>query len=173
MPMSEYVRDLRAKVGHDLLLVPSVTAVVFDEDSRVLLVKHSNGGVWVPPGGAVDPDESPVDAVVREVWEETGLRVEPVGLCGVFGGPEFRLRYVNGDEAGYVMAVFECRPLPGKLRPDGVETLDVCYFAASELDELRLGRWVRSVLPLVMTNRGKAWLPPVTWSPADDGLEPR
>src|SRR5262249_30102470 len=98
MPISEYLRNLRSKVGPTLLLVPSVTGLVFDDDGRVLLVRHSNGGVWVAPGGAIDPGETPQDALVREVWEETGLRVMPKRMCGVFGGPEFHVQYANGDE---------------------------------------------------------------------------
>src|SRR5229473_7334772 len=134
MPISEYLRSLRSQVGSALLLVPSVTGLVFDrDDGRVLLVRHSNGGVWVAPGGAIDLDEAPQDAVVREVWEETGLRVEPIRLCGVFGGPECHVKYANGDEVAYVMAVFECRRLGGELRADQEETLEARYFAASEL----------------------------------------
>ena len=149
MPISEYLRGLREKVGHDLLLVPSVTGIVFDDRDRLLLARHSNGGVWVAPGGAIDPDESPSDAVVREVWEETGLSVEPVALCGVFGGPEFRVRYANGDEVAYVMAVFECRVVGGHLRADGVETLEARYFPAAEIAQLEVPRWMRVVLPRV------------------------
>ena len=116
MPISDYLRTLRARVGTSLLVVPSVTGLVFDDDGRVLLVRHANGGVWLLPGGAVDPDEAPQDAVVREVWEETGLHVEPIALCAVLGGPEFRVRYENGDETSYVMALFECRRLGGVLQ---------------------------------------------------------
>lgn len=67
MPISEYLRGLREKVGRDLLLVPSVTGLVFDGEGRVLLIRHSNGGVWLAPGGAVDPGEAPQDAIVREM----------------------------------------------------------------------------------------------------------
>lgn len=146
VPISDYLRALRAKVGHDLVLVPSVTGLVFDAQGRLLLVRHSNGGVWVAPGGAVDPDERPADAVVREVFEETGLRVEAVALRGVFGGPEFRVRYENGDEAGYVMAVYECRMLAGELRPDGEETLEARWIAPDELPDLTLPEWAKVVL---------------------------
>ena len=146
MPISEYLRAVRARVGHALLLVPSVTGLVLDDAGRVLLVRHSNGGVWVAPGGAVDPDERPADAVVREVREETGLRVEPTALRGVFGGPEFRVRYANGDETAYVMAVYECRRLDCELQADGVETLDVRWVEPEELEGLALPSWVRVVL---------------------------
>ena len=97
--MSDYVRRVRAKMGNEFLLMPSVTALVFDEQRRVLLVRPSHrDNVWAAPGGAVDPDEAPQDAVVREVWEETGLLVEPTQLRGVFGGPEYRVWYANGDD---------------------------------------------------------------------------
>jgi 8-oxo-dGTP pyrophosphatase MutT (NUDIX family) len=164
MPISDYLRGLRARVGGDLLLVPSVSGVVLDAAGRVLLVRHANGNVWVIPGGAVDPDENPADAVVREVWEETGVHVVPTGLLGVFGGPEFRVRYANGDETAYVMATFECRPLGGALRPDGEETLEVRYVAASELASLHLPEWMRIVLPPILDGHGKAWTP-VKWAP--------
>jgi len=146
MPISEYLRAVRARMGHALLLVPSVTGLVLDDAGRVLLVRHSNGGVWVAPGGAVDPDERPADAVVREVREETGLRVDPTALRGLFGGPEFRVRYANGDETAYVMAVYECRRLDGELQADGVEILDVRWFEPEELEGLALPSWVRVVL---------------------------
>lgn len=98
MPISDYLKDLRSRVGPTLLVVPSVTGLVFDDEDRLLMVRHSNMGAWVAPGGAIDPHEAPQDAVVREVWEATSLRVEPIRLCGVFGGPDFHVTYVNGDE---------------------------------------------------------------------------
>ena len=77
MPISPYLERLRQQIGNDLLLVPSVTAIIYDREHRILLARHAENGVWVAPGGSIDPDESPADAVVREVWEETGLLVEP------------------------------------------------------------------------------------------------
>jgi 8-oxo-dGTP pyrophosphatase MutT (NUDIX family) len=165
MPISNYLRGLRCKLGHDLVLAPAVTGLVFDDAGRMLLVRHVEGGVWVAPGGAVDPDERPVDALVREVWEETGLVVEPTALAGVFGGPEFRVRYANGDEVAYVMAVYECRATAGQLRPDGVETLETRWVAAHEVAALELPPWARVVLPDALASRGRprAWT--VTWRP--------
>jgi len=47
---------------------------------RVLLHKHRKLGLWLPPGGHVEPNELPDDAAVREVLEETGVVVELFGL---------------------------------------------------------------------------------------------
>ena len=165
MPISDYLRGLRTKVGSDLLHVPSVTALVFDDRRRVLLVRHSNGGVWVAPGGAIDPDEAPQDAVVREVWEETGLAVEPVHLCGVYGGPEFRVRYENGDVTSYVMAVFECRRVGGELKVDDDEVTEARWLAADELGTVRLSTWAEVVLPKLVRGEHPTWIPTVRWRP--------
>ena len=153
MPISDYLGRLREKIGHDLVFVPSVTALVLDDRRRLLLLRHSNGDVWVAPGGAVDPDERPADAVVREVREEAGLDVEPVGIRGVLGGPEFRVRYANGDEVAYVMTVYACRVTGGRLRPDGGEVLEARWVGSEEWTALRVPAWGRIVVPLAWADR--------------------
>lgn len=152
MPISPYLAKLRQTVGSELLLVPSVTIIVFDEQRRVLLVQPSDVAGWVAPGGSIEPGESPAEAVVREMCEETGLLVEPVRVLGVYGGPEFRVTYRNGDRVEYVMSVFECRVVGGEMRADGVETLRACYFSREELGELELAEWARIVLPQVFAH---------------------
>jgi 8-oxo-dGTP diphosphatase len=74
MPMPPDLRRVRERVGHELLVLPAVTG-------DVLLVKQADGGEWAAPGGAIEPDEMPYDAVVREVREETGLDVAPGSLA--------------------------------------------------------------------------------------------
>ncbi len=48
-------------------------------EGRVLLLYHNRLGMWLPPGGHIEPNELPDEAAVREVYEETGVRVELVG----------------------------------------------------------------------------------------------
>lgn len=48
---------------------------------RVLLIRHRRKGVWLPPGGHVEPDEAPAVAARREVFEETGLRTVITSPC--------------------------------------------------------------------------------------------
>jgi 8-oxo-dGTP pyrophosphatase MutT (NUDIX family) len=166
MPISEYLRKLRAKIGPELLLMPSVTALIRDGEGRLLMVLHADRRTWVLPGGCVDPGETPADALVREVWEETGLRVEVVALRGVFSGPDFHVRYANGDEAIYVMALFECRVTGGVPRPDGVETLEIGYFTRHEVGTLRTPAWARTLLPELLDGETRGFSPP-TWRPPD------
>lgn len=144
--ISDYIKNLRAKIGHDVLLLPSVTVLVFDEQRRVLLVRHFDRNVWVAPGGMVEVDESPAEAARREMQEETGCRVEISRILGVYGGPAFRVRYRNGDEVAYVMTVFEARVVAGQARPDEKETLETGFFTYAEAQRLLTGDWLLPVL---------------------------
>lgn len=149
MPTSGIVRELRAAVGHALLQLPSVSALTFDADGRLLLIQNRDDRRWAVPGGCIEPSESPEEAVQREMREETGLVVEPGPLVGVFGGPRFRVRYPNGDETSYVTAAFECVVSGGTLRPDGDEALDARFFAWDEIDGLELSPFTSELLHAV------------------------
>ncbi len=57
-----------------------VAVFVYDKQSRrFLLVHHKKMGTWVQPGGHVEIDESPEEAAIREVYEETGLKIKLLG----------------------------------------------------------------------------------------------
>lgn len=135
MGISAYIRDLRKKIGHDLLLLPSVGAVIFDDRKRVLLQQARDDGMWYVPGGAVDPGEEPADAIVREMKEETGLDVEPVRIVGVYASPN--ITYPNGDKVQYVGPVFLCKVVGGMLTVADDESLQLKYFAMNDLPDLR------------------------------------
>lgn len=164
MGMSDYMASLRARVGNDLLEVPAVTLILRDDDGRILLVKHADEGTWTTPGGAIEPLETPADAAVREMWEETGLHVELVRLAGVFGGEDFVTRYSNGDRTSYAMMVFEVRVLSGEPRPDGEETLDVRFFAPEELADQNVPVWLPEVVRAVTSDPPRSFRP-TSWSP--------
>ena len=133
MPISEYLRNLRAKIGHDVLLTPGVAAVIVNDRGEVLLQRRSDDGRWGLPGGAMEPGEEPAETLVREVLEETALRVVPERIVGVYSGPDFRVRYENGDEAVIVSITFACRPGPGEPRVNDDESLELRYFAPDAL----------------------------------------
>ena len=88
MPIPPFVALLRRKIGHDLLWMPGITAVVLRdrqgqpghtstaEDAadpgqslEVLLIKRSDTGAWTPVTGITDPGEHPHDTAEREVLE--------------------------------------------------------------------------------------------------------
>jgi 8-oxo-dGTP diphosphatase len=86
-------------------------ALIFDEQKRALLVRRNySRHAWVLPGGAVEAGESVVDAVVREVLEETGLVVEPERVTGIYHEPQ----HPAGD---FLHFAFLCRRLDSTVDP--------------------------------------------------------
>jgi 8-oxo-dGTP pyrophosphatase MutT (NUDIX family) len=134
MGISAYLKQLRQQVGGQLLLLPGVSAIVISDAGEILLHRRSDNGKWALMGGIPDPDEQLADAIVREVWEETGVTVEPMRITGVYTSP--RVSYPNGDMAQYVIVTFRCRPVRGTPRINDDESLEVGWFKLDELPEL-------------------------------------
>ena len=132
MGISQYMRTLRAHLGTQLVMSPSVAAIIRNEAEKILFLVRADNGLWDLPGGAVDPGETPTQAIVREVREETGLVVEPTAVAGVFGGADFRLTYGNGDIVEYTVIVFECRIVGGELGGLDDETAELHFIGAAE-----------------------------------------
>lgn len=108
MPITSYLSTIRGLVGHEVLLLPTVSVLPRDEAGRVLLRRHEGFSEWGVIGGALDLDEDPADGAVRKA-ADAGVRVSDVALLGVYGGPEFRLTYPNGDQTANVSTVFGAR----------------------------------------------------------------
>ena len=134
MAISAYIKSLREKIGFAPLIVPSVTALVFDEANRVLLHRATDDGLWHTVGGAIDPDEQPAHAAVRETYEETGLTILPEAVTGVYTRPP--AIYPNGEICHYIAIAFRCRVVAGNLEIRDDESLELRFFARHELPEL-------------------------------------
>lgn len=112
-----------------------VRAAIF-RDGRVLLVREASEGRWTLPGGWVDVNEAPSQAVAKEVEQEAGLQVRPVKLAAVYD----RDRHGHGPSPFHSWKVFfVCEILGGELR-GSYETDAVEFFPIDELPEMSLGR---------------------------------
>jgi ADP-ribose pyrophosphatase YjhB (NUDIX family) len=114
----------------------SVSAVVWNEGpgSALLLMQRSDNGAWGLPGGYVEIGESVVQAAAREVFEETGVRVELGRLVGVYSDPAVQvIAYPDGRRVQAVNLCFEARPLTLETPGTPEETLATGYFPASAL----------------------------------------
>jgi ADP-ribose pyrophosphatase YjhB (NUDIX family) len=82
--------DVRARLRGELgSITPKVgaDAAIFDDAGRILLVERADDRAWGLPAGWVEPNEAPIDTVVREAREEIGLEIEPVELADVMFRP--------------------------------------------------------------------------------------
>ncbi|WP_433474938.1 NUDIX domain-containing protein [Spirillospora sp. CA-142024] len=111
----------------------SVSGIVVRDDGRILAIKRADDGRWVPPGGVLELDEAPFEGVVREVFEETGVKVEPERLTGV---------YKNMDQ-GVVSLAILCRPVSGEPHPSDEATSVAWLLPAGATEAMPEARAVR------------------------------
>jgi 8-oxo-dGTP diphosphatase len=117
----------------------SVAAAIVNEQGKVLAIRRHDNGQWEPPGGILELDETIDEGLMREVREETGLRVVPEHLTGVY----------KNMKRGIIALVFRCRVVSGQphaspeateirwLSPPEVADLMSEAYAVRLLDALR------------------------------------
>ncbi len=134
---SSYLGGLRRLVGARLLLVPGTRVVVTGADGRILLEQRSDFRLWGLPGGVPDPGEDITACAVREVLEETGLRIRDPVPFGFASAPEHETwTYPNGDRCHYFTLLYAARAAPGALRPAAGENLELGWFAPESPPDL-------------------------------------
>jgi 8-oxo-dGTP diphosphatase len=130
----------------------SVTGVVVRPDGLILAIKRADDGRWVPPGGVLELDESPQDGVVREIYEETGIKVNPIRLTGVY----------KNMRLGVVSLAFRCEVIGGEMHTSSestrVEWISVSDAVASmpEARAVRVTDALRDDGPFVRIHDGDA-----------------
>ena len=135
--------ETKSVFGHDRPVCPDCGRIIFYDpkvavicivprDGKVLMIRRATElgyGLWGLPGGYVDRGEVVERAAAREVWEETGLRVEPGDLIGLFSEP-----------GNPVMVVVYAAQETGGTLEAGPEALEVGFFDVDALPELAFPR---------------------------------
>ena len=101
----------------------SVAGVVVDDEGRALIIQRRDNGNWEPPGGVLEHGETIEDGLRREIYEETGLKIEPGPLTGVY----------QNMPRNIIALVFRCHPVAGEL----TENDEVAAFQWATRAEIR------------------------------------
>jgi 8-oxo-dGTP pyrophosphatase MutT (NUDIX family) len=125
MARVDYFNDPAAPTANSIL--PSVTAVVLNEAGELLVVHKTDNNLWALPGGGVDPGESVMMAVVREVKEETGIDVAVGDLVGVYTNPRHVMAYDDGEVRQQFSLCFRAHPTGGELSTSE-ETKEIAFW---------------------------------------------
>jgi ADP-ribose pyrophosphatase YjhB (NUDIX family) len=137
----DYVLDLfKQDSGHCTPKV-AVRGAVF-QDSKLLLVKERDDGLWTLPGGWVDVGESPSRAIEREIFEESGFQTKAVKLVAIYDWGDPRHGFPPTPFQVYKL-FFQCELLSGTAT-SSVETEAVGFFGEDEIPELSPNRVGRS-----------------------------
>lgn len=136
------VEEWLRTVGHGVpgYVTPKVAvgAVVGNAEGQILLIQRADSGVWLYPTGWADVGYSASEVAAKEVFEETGIEVEPLRLIAVLDG--LRLGFTT---VPLYSLVFHCRAVGGTLERHPLETRDVGWFSEDALPTPLAGadRW--------------------------------
>ncbi|MFI0961535.1 NUDIX hydrolase [Streptomyces sp. NPDC021080] len=147
MATPDFIRTIRAFAGHQLLWLPGVSAVVFDDGGRVLLGQRSDSHKWALISGIPDPGEQPAACAVREVYEETAVHIEVERVVMIQAGGQ--VTFANGDVCQFMDTTLRCRAVGGEARVNDDESLHVAWFdvnALPKLDDYALRRIKQALL---------------------------
>ena len=113
-------------------------------DGKILLVKEESDGRWSLPGGWADVGDAPSEAIIREVWEESGYDVRIESLVGVYDANRVK-RPENMPYYHAYKLLFRCSIIGGAAKPSH-ETLAVDFFAPNALPPLSMYRTPEGII---------------------------
>jgi ADP-ribose pyrophosphatase YjhB (NUDIX family) len=126
------------RLGRQGQLRLGCSAIIFDEArQKVLLTKRTDNGQWCLPGGAMEAGESVTECCLREVLEETGLRVRLTRLVGVYSDPNQLVVYPDGNRVHVVVLNFEAEITNGEISLSN-ETTEIGFFTPEEIEGMQL-----------------------------------
>jgi len=125
----------------------TATGFVFNNANEILMVKHKKYGVWLPPGGHVDENELPCKAVLREIFEETGVRAQVISTARDTDIPvadyelplpmEILLEDTeNNGLHNHIDMIYLCHAEDSELAPQESEIDDIGWFSLGQIMEL-------------------------------------
>jgi mutator protein MutT len=129
--------------------IPCVAAVII-HDGKVLLTKRGNEpgyGKWGLPGGVVELGEKVEEAIIREVYEETGIKVEPLKILAVLDS--IRIDNEQKIRFHYVLIEFLCRYIHGCVTSSD-DALDARWVSAKKLDEVDIMSFTKNFIEKVI-----------------------
>ena len=118
-----------------------VRGVVF-QDGKLLLVQERSDGMWTLPGGWADVGDSPADAVIREIREESGYEIRATKLLALLD----RNRHNHPPHVNHIYKVFIQCEIIGGSPTTSHEIQGVGFFAEDEIPELSLTRKVPRIV---------------------------
>ena len=131
-----YVEELRKIIGHRRIILNGSVAIIEDGDGRILMQQRAYPrGRWGLPGGLMELGESTEETARREVFEETGLRLGPLTLLGVYSGEGYLCVAENGDEYYVVTTAYIATEYEGALTINDGESLALEWIDGDHLPD--------------------------------------
>jgi len=151
MARIDYIDDPNAPAINSV--VPSVVAIVQDDEGRVLMIHKTDNNRWALPGGGHEPGESIAETVIREVKEETGYDVDVETITGTYTNPHHVMQYDDGEVRQQFSIAFRARLVGGDRRTSS-ESDEVEWLTPEQIEALDLHASMRLRLEYALHSSG-------------------
>lgn len=135
MARIDYYNDPHAPKANSI--VPAASAIVVDDEGKILLHRRSDNDLWALPGGAMEIGESIAETAVREVKEETGLNVKPEYIVGIYTDPHHVLAFSDGEVRQEFSLCFACSLVGGTIDVSD-ESFEVAFISPQDIKHLNM-----------------------------------
>ena len=136
---NDYVKYIRSMVGHNKIIMNASGAII-EKDGMILLQRRSDNGKWGLPGGIMEMDETYQEGAIREVKEETGLKIKKPILCGI---EEFKTK----NEDRYIMLYYKTNNFSGKIKSS--KEGEVFWIKRKDLEKHKLSLDLKRILKIM------------------------
>lgn len=105
--MATYIQKIRSKLGHEKFIHPAARIIVENKHKQILIIERTDNGRLGIPAGSMEEGETIEACIIREVREETGIRIRNLQVIGISSNPKIEtVKYPNGDEIQYFTVEF-------------------------------------------------------------------
>ena len=144
--MSDYVSNLRKKIGHDPIVIPHAVVILFNYENKILIEEREDDGFFDFPGGGIEPIEEAESAAKRELLEETGLTADELEFFKLYTGPITYYKYFNGDEIYGIDIIYICKKYHGKLLPQKGEVHKLMFLDIDDIPKDKLSKRNKQII---------------------------
>ena len=124
------------RIGKEGTVRIGCSAVIFDSShEKILLTQRTDNEQWCLPSGRHEAGESVAETCIREVFEETGVRIQIIRITGVYSDPNKLVVYPDGNKAHIVALNFEAKIIDGEIGISD-ETLACGFFSIEEARQM-------------------------------------
>ncbi|MCG3756327.1 NUDIX hydrolase [Amycolatopsis sp. Poz14] len=135
MARVDYYNDPNAPKANSIAV--AVSAFIQDDEGRILMIRRTDNDLYAIPGGQLELGETLVQAVVREVREETGIECEVTGVVGLYSNPDHVIAYDDGEVRQEFSICFRAKATGGSLRTS-TESSEVSWVHVEDIPKANI-----------------------------------
>jgi ADP-ribose pyrophosphatase YjhB (NUDIX family) len=136
--MKDYIKKIRAKLGNEKFIHPAARIIIENKNKEILIIERIDNGLQGIPAGSIEENETIEECIIREVREETGLKITALEVIGISSNPKTEtVEYVNGDSIQYFTIEFYSNNWTGKIKvEDKTEVKRAKFMGIESIEKL-------------------------------------